>query len=165
MTTPANGSAGTYAESPVSGTTGFSGLASVYLTDLAKGPDGNLWFSAFGSTAANQTWGYFAPSPTTVSSFSEFPNVIDPNAFANLVTLFKGGDSNMWMAEGGGAVKIVPSSPSTALVEFFTDNGQTSMIKCIGGPDGNNWCAVYGSAPLGQGFINTYDGIVYWTPR
>ena len=160
ITTPANGTAGTYVETGINGTTG----SSAFPFDIASGPDGNIWLPVFASNATNQFFAYFAPAASVASIF-EFANVINPNLFANLVTMFKGGDNNMWIAEGGGGVKIVPSNPNGAQVEVFTDNGQTTMIKCIAGPDGNNWCTVYGSAPLGQGFINTYDGVLYWTPR
>jgi len=93
--------------------------------------------------------------------------VINPNAFANLVTIFTGADGNVWMAEGGGAVRINPASPSTPVVQFFTDDGQTSMINCISGatPDGNLWCSAYGGPALGQGFIPTADAILTWKPR
>lgn len=164
VTTLANGTAGTMVESDIPNTAVGS---SIFPFDLAAGPDGNLWIPVFASNANNQFFADFAPSAAQIPAggFHEFPNVIDPQAFANLVTMFKGGDNNMWIAEGGGAVKIVPANPSNPLVEFFNDNGQTTMIRCIAGPDANNWCTVYGSAPQGAGFINTYDGVIYWTPR
>jgi streptogramin lyase len=165
VTTPANGTAGTMVESDILNTTGAIGINSVYPFDMAAGPDGNIWLPLFASNAMNQFYAKFAPSPTPVTSFTQYLNLIDPNAFANLVTMFKGGDGNMWIAEGGGAVKIPIATPNAPVVEFFTDNGQTTMQSCTAGPDGNNWCTVYGSPPLGQGFINTYDGVIYWTPH
>ncbi len=160
ITTPANGTAGTYTEYTIPNQ--GSGL---YPTDIAKGPDGNVWFSEFdsNSNAPNQFFAKFAPG--TSISISEYPNVINPAAFANLVTMFAGGDGNMWIAEGGGAVKIPPAAPTTATVEFFTDNGQTSMVSCVAGPDQNNWCGAYGSPSYGPPFIATADAILTWKPR
>jgi len=162
ITTPANGTAGTYVESGINGTNGTT----IFPFDLASGPDGNIWLSVFASTATNQFYAYFAPA-ATISGIFVFPNIIDPNAFANLVTMTAGPDGNMWIAEGGGAVKIPPASPTAAVTEFFTDNGQTTMNKCVAGPasDGKLWCTAVGSAPLGQGFIATADSIVTWVPR
>jgi streptogramin lyase len=160
ITTPANGVAGTYTEFPDPN----SG-SSIYPTDITKGSDGKVWFSEFASNAANQFFANFVPGPSI--SINEFPNVINPNAFANLVTIFAGTDNNIWMAEGGGAVRITPSNPTNPDVEFFTDNGQTSMVNCISGttPDGNLWCSAYGGPALGQGFIPTTDAILTWKPR
>jgi streptogramin lyase len=160
ITTPANGTAGTYTEYPVTVTGSFT-----YPTDITKGSDGKMWFSVFGSVATNQFFANFVPGVTI--AINEFPNVIDPNLFANLVTIFNGADGNIWMAEGGGAVRIVPGSPTTPDVEFFTDNGQTSMLNCISGttPDGNLWCTAYGGPSLGPPFIATADAILTWKPR
>ena len=160
ITTPANGIAGTYSEFPIPNTG-----ATTFPTDMTGGPDGKIWFSVFGSVATTQFFGNFVPGAGI--AINEFPNVIDPNAFANLVTIFSGADGNIWMAEGGGAVKINPASPTTPLVEFFTDNGQTSMVNCISGttPDGNLWCSAYGGPSLGPPFIATADAILTWKPR
>jgi hypothetical protein len=160
ITTPANGSAGTYTEYPVTVTGSVT-----YPTDITKGADGKMWFSVFGSVATNQFFANFVPGVTI--NITPFANVIDPNAFANLVTIFNGADGNIWMAEGGGAVKISPASPTTPVVEFFTDNGQTSMVNCISGttPDGNLWCTAYGGPSLGPPFIATADAILTWKPR
>ncbi|HEV8022561.1 MAG TPA: hypothetical protein VGP41_14900 [Candidatus Lustribacter sp.] len=160
ITTPANGVAGNYTEYPIANTG-----AATFPTDITAGSDGKMWFSVFGSVATTQFFANFVPGLTI--NINEFPNVIDPNAFANLVTIFNGTDGNIWMAEGGGAVKITPANPTMPSVEFFTDNGQTSMVNCISGttPDGKLWCSAYGSASLGPPFINTTDAILTWTPR
>jgi virginiamycin B lyase len=159
ITTPANGVAGTYTEYPIANTS-----PSTYPTDITKGSDGNMWFSVFGSVATTQFFANFTPNVTI--NISEYPNVIDPNIFANLVTIFNGTDGNVWMAEGGGAVKITPAAPSIPAVEFFTDNGQTSMVNCISGttPDGKLWCTAYGSG-VNPGFTTTTDAILTWMPR
>lgn len=88
------------------------------------------------------------------------------------MTITKGFDGNMWMAEGGGAVSIPPANPTMPVVQFFTDDGQTTMVKCVAGPDqtgsttpGNIWCTAIGSPPLGMGFIATTDSILSWKPR
>ncbi len=160
ISTPANGTAGTYSENGLPGSNG----STIFPFDMAAGPDGNLWVSVFGSNAANQFYASFPPG-VPIPLVNVYATQIDPNAFANLVTMFKGGDGSMWIAEGGGAVKIPVATPGAPVVEFFTDDGQTTMINCTAGPDANNWCTAYGSAPQGQGFINTYDGVIYWTPR
>lgn len=165
LTTPANGVAGTYTEVAVPNSS-----PTVFPWDIAAGPDGNLWFCEFANIGANQFFGKFAPAaaPTIV----EYAGTFDPNAFANLVTITKGFDGNMWMAEGGGAVSIPPANPTMPVVQFFTDDGQTTMVKCVAGPDqtgsttpGNIWCTAIGSPPLGMGFIATTDSILSWKPR
>lgn len=165
VTTPANGTPGTFNENDIPNT---SSLISTYPTQIAAGPpsNGNMWVSVFGNSAINQTnqfWAQFAPA--AVTSFTEYPNVINAADFANLVTMFLGGDGNMWIAEGGGAVKIPPGNPTGALAEGFNDNGQSSYNYCVAGPDGNNYCATYGGVASGPGFTTTYDAIVIFTPR
>jgi len=160
ISTLANGTAGTYFENGVAN----SGPNTLPV-DITTGPDGNIWFCEFASTAANQFFASLTPVAGPPVSYNEYTNVINPAAFANLVTIFNGGDGNVWMAEGGGAVKIPPGNPTSAVAEFFTDNGQTSMEKCVAGPDGNLWCTAVGSGSLGPGFIATADSIVTWKPR
>ena len=138
----------------------------IYPTDITKGPDGKIWYSEFdgNSNAPNQFYANFVPGVTI--NITEFPNVINPAAFANLVTIFTGADGNIWLAEGGGAVRVIPSNPTMPNTEFFTDNGQTSMIDCLRGttPDNHLWCTAIGSAG-GNGFIPTADSIITWAPR
>lgn len=159
VATPATGGTGTVTETSIPNTS-----ISLFPLDLAAGPDGNMWVAVYGNNADNQFVARFPPSSGALA-FTEYANIVDPNAFANFVTMAKGPDGNMWIAEGGGALKIPPANPSAALAEFFTDDGQTTMEQCIAGPDGNMWCTVYGSAALGQGFIPTADGVVSFRPR
>jgi streptogramin lyase len=156
ITTPLNGTAGIYSEYNLSATNGTT----IFPFDIAEGPDGKIWLPVFASNAANQFYASFVPGAVKSGTVSLYPNLIDPNAFANLVTIVAGADGNMWIAEGGGAVKISPASPTTPITQFFTDNGQTTMVKCMSGPDLNLWCTAIGSAALGPGFINTNDGII-----
>jgi streptogramin lyase len=156
VTTLANGTPGLYTETSIANTS-----SSVFPFDLATGSDGKEWVSVFGSVAANQFYASFQPGG---SSLTEYPNIIDPQSFANLVTMTAGPDGNLWIAEGGGAVRIVPSDPTHPTTEFFTDNAQTTMVSCIAGPDSNLWCTATGSGP-NPGFTATNDSIVYWTPR
>lgn len=166
VTTPANGAAGTYSEFAVPNSS-----ASVFPWDIAAGPDGNLWFVEFASVGANQFFGKFPP-PGSSPTITEYAGTFDPNAFANLVTIAKGLDGNLWIAEGGGAVSITPATPLFPNVQFFTDNGQTTMVKCVAGPDGTGqatpgliWCTASGGPALSPGFIPTTDSILSWRPR
>jgi len=140
----------------------------IFPTGITKGPDGNLWFLVFdnsGSTATNQFFAKFAPvTPPATINITEYPNIIDPNAFANLVNIAAGPDGNLWIVQGGGAVKIPPANPTGAIAEFYTDNGQIDTYGLVAGPDGNMWFTGLGSAG-GNGFIPTTDSVNSFTPR
>jgi streptogramin lyase len=162
ITTPANGAAGTYSETTIAGSGALN-----FPTDITKDASGDVWFSEFDNSPGqlNQFYANFLPGPGAVA-INEFPNVINPAAFGNLVTIFNGPDNNIWLAEGGGAVKIVPAAPNAALTQFFTDNAQNTVVDCISGPtpDGKIWCTALGSGP-NPPFNPTNDSILTWTPR
>ena len=154
ITTPASAVAdgqpvGTTREFPVP-------TANASLTGIAKGGDGNMWFLEFN---VNQ---FARITPTGV--ITEYPNVVNPAAFANMVVIAPDGSGNLWIPQGGGAVKVVPSNPTAAQTLFFTDNGQTDNHGVVFAPDGNMWFTGLGSAG-GNGFIPTTDELASFTPR
>ncbi len=140
--------------------------ATITPTGITAGPDGNLWFVVFDNpNGTNQFFAKFAPvTPPAAISITEYPNVIDPNAFANLIVLASGADGNIWIVQGGGAVKIPPANPTAAVTEFYTDNGQIDTHGVVKGPDGNMWFGGLGSTG-GNGFIPTSDSVNSFIPR
>ncbi len=140
--------------------------ATVFPIGLARGSDSDMWLVAFGSPGgAGQFFGWFSPVSAPGSILvTEYPNTLDPAVFANMVNIASGSDGNLWIVQGGAAVKLPPAAPQTAVAEFFTDNGQIDAHWAVNGPDGNLWFVGYGSAG-GNGFIPTSDSVNKFTPR
>jgi streptogramin lyase len=156
ITTVANGSAGSKTETTLPNTS-----ATISPLGIASGSDGNLWIAAFDNFTTNQ---FFAKLPPGVSQTPTEYTSINSAAFGNLVNIAKGPDGNLWIAEGGAATKIIPASPLTPLIEYFTDDLGFSGNDCVGGPDGNMYCTATGSTP-NPPFLASPDHILQWTPR
>jgi streptogramin lyase len=128
---------------------------------LALGSDGNLWFPVL-------TPDFYAKI-TPAGVITEYPNIINPNDFANPDWIAAGPASNgeLWIPQGGGAVSFLPATPTTANVQLFVSGGQegqTNMRSAILGPDNNIWFSGQGSNP-GNGFVQTQDEVSKFTPR
>lgn len=122
---------------------------------IALGPDGNLWFVEFNSDL-------FAKI-TTSGVITEYPGVLNPANFTNLVVIAQGPDGNMWIPQGGGAVRFSVTNPTAAVTPGFTDTAQTDDKGVVAGPDGNIWFTGLGSAG-GGGFNPTADEVAKFTP-
>lgn len=140
--------------------------ASIFPTGITAGPDGNLWFLVFDNpTGQNQFFAKFAPvTPPATIDITEYPGVINYNAFANLVAISPGPDGNLWIANGGAGIKIPPANPTAALQEAFTCVCQYDVHSIIKGPDGNVWFDGFGSSG-GGGFNPTQDAVNKFAPR
>lgn len=122
---------------------------------ITLGSDGNLWFVEFNSNLYAKI--------TTSGAITEYPGVINPAAFSNLVVIASGPDGNLWIPQGGGVVRFNPTSPTTAAIPLFNDTAQTDDHGVVAGPDGNMWFTGDGSAG-GGGFNPTADEVAKFTP-
>jgi streptogramin lyase len=94
---------------------------------IALGPDGNLWFVEFNPDL-------FAKISTS-GVITEYPGVLNPANFTNLVVIAQGPDGNMWIPQGGGAVRFAVTNPTAAVTPGFTDTAQTGPTAICGSPD------------------------------
>jgi streptogramin lyase len=122
---------------------------------ISLGSDGNLWFVEFNSNLYAKI--------TTSGVITEYPGVVNPADFANMVVIASGPDGNMWIPQGGGVVRFNPSNPTTAAIPLFNDTAQTDDHGIVAGPDGNMWFTGDGSAG-GGGFNPTADEVAKFTP-
>ncbi len=122
---------------------------------IALGSDGNLWFVEFNT----DLYAKISTSGTIV----QYPGVLNPADFTNLVVIAQGPDGNMWIPQGGGAVRFSPTNPTAAVTPGFTDSAQTDDKSVVAGPDGNMWFTGLGSAG-GGGFNPTADEVAKFTP-
>ncbi len=116
---------------------------------IAAGPDGNVWFTDNGTTAAV---GEINPGTDTISELST-----GLNAGSALRGIAAGPDGNLWFADSGTTKAIGQLNPSTrAISEFSSGLSSTSAPSEItAGPDGNIWFTDTGcDAPCAIGQVN-----------
>jgi len=128
------------AEAAVTGTiTNVTGTSSAYA--VAAGTDGNVWFTAHGSTAGI---GRITPSGT-VTIFGTANGLQSPSAPEHIVA---GADGNMWFTDhvtNSGAIgKITPSGQIT---EYLLPTG-AAPLYIVAGADGNIWFTDQGTPKL-----------------
>jgi virginiamycin B lyase len=109
------------------------------LTEIARGPDGNLWFT---EPDANRI-GRITPSGV-ITEFS----VPKPNSLPGAITA--GRDGNLWFTEDQGQ-RIGRISPTGSITEFSLLAGDLPT-EITAGPDGNLWFTINnnGSAKIGR---------------
>jgi len=107
-------------------------------TTLAAGPDGNIWFTATGTTKI----GRVTPS-CEVTEYS-------PGLSSAAYGIAKGSDGNVWFTEPTAKKigNVDPSEPTTSLTEFSVAN-MLSASYITAGPDGNIWFTL-GTAGIGR---------------
>jgi virginiamycin B lyase len=109
---------------------------------IAKGPDGNVWFTDRG---VNSIGRILTTDPHTVSLF---PVPGTPQALYFITT---GPDGNMWFTDpnSNDVGRVLVKSPNTVTVYPDPLPGASPRdIKC--GPDGNLWVTEQGTHTLGQ---------------
>jgi streptogramin lyase len=143
---------------------------------IASGPDGNVWFTAYGTTHA--VW-RITPS----GQITPFSTGLGPGSFPNGIAT--GPDGNTWFTDNGTTSAIGRITPSGQITEYSTGLGAGSGPSEIApGPDGNVWFTDLGTTkaigritPSGQitefssGLANSYmqgiapgaDGNVWFT--
>jgi streptogramin lyase len=108
--------------------------------DIAKGPDGTIWFTEF---AASEI-GEFNPATDTLSYFP----TPTPNAGPEGITA--GPDGNMWFAEWY-ASKVAYINPTTdEITEILTSTPDAQPSGITTGPDGNIWFTEFGADKIAQ---------------
>jgi streptogramin lyase len=103
--------------------------------NIAKGPDGNLWFTV------PTTFGFNSPAGsigkmTTSGSFTLYP-LPSGSTISSADQITAGPDGNVWFSEG--AAKIAKISPSGQIQEFALPNNFFTVSAITAGPDGNVW--------------------------
>ncbi|HEV8022560.1 MAG TPA: hypothetical protein VGP41_14895, partial [Candidatus Lustribacter sp.] len=105
---------------------------------------------------------------TPAGAITEYPGVINSNAFANPDWIAAANNGDLYIPQGGGAQTFDPATPTTTFTQIFVDangkEGQTNMRYAINGPDGNVWFSGQGSVGT-NGFINTPDEVAKFVPR
>jgi streptogramin lyase len=96
---------------------------------IAAGPDGNLWFTDYGTNKI----GRISPDGTITGFY--LPTGKIPPAW-NVITA--GPDGNLWFTEGN-AGKIGRISPSGTITDFSLPTANSYALGIVAGPDGNLW--------------------------
>ena len=96
------------------------------LSSITSGPDGNLWFIA---------WGHIIGRITPAGEITEFPI---PSAGSAVTEITAGPDGNLWYTDFG-ANKIGRVTPAGAFTEFPLPSTLDRPNQIAAGPDGNLW--------------------------
>ena len=103
-------------------------------TNIASGPDGNLWFTELFRSSI----GRITPAGG-VTVFSEGITPMPPYSMGGLLAVAAGPDGNVWFTEGerDKVGRITPSGVVTEFSQGITPGSFTGAIAA--GPDGNLW--------------------------
>ena len=103
-------------------------------TNIASGPDGNLWFTELFRSSI----GRITPAGG-VTMFSEGITPMPPYSMGGLLAVAAGPDGNVWFTEGerDKVGRITPSGVVTEFSQGITPGSFTGAIAA--GPDGNLW--------------------------
>jgi virginiamycin B lyase len=113
---------------------------------IAKGSDGNLWFT---ETGGSDVVGMINP---TTHAISQFPSPTGTDTGPRVITV--GPDGNLWFTEWG-AHKLGTINPATHVVtEFALPTGYVAPWGITAGPDGNLWFAASTSSSGAVGYFN-----------
>ena len=118
------------------------------LAGIARGPDGNVWFS---DSAGYSAIGRITPSGT-ITEFSAGLQRSNPQLAGNVSvteSITVGDDRNLWFTDAGcdrgtvaspsGICAIGQITPSGTITEFGLATGQRLSGGITAGPDGNVW--------------------------
>jgi streptogramin lyase len=113
--------------------------------DIAKGPDGNLWFSE--RTGPVGYAGQMARINPTTHEVTQFSAGITGDAEPDGVTA--GPDGNVWFTEQSGN-RIGRITPSGTITEFPIPTAESQPVAIVTGSDGNLWFAEQDSTKIGR---------------
>jgi streptogramin lyase len=105
-------------------------VADTAVTDIAAGPDGNLWFLTNGGESLNEDG---LGKMTTSGTFTAYP-LTDPGLLRDIAP---GPDGNVWYVRQR-PDKIGRVTPSGVATEFLNNSGR-SYEGIAAGPDGAMW--------------------------
>lgn len=116
----------------------FSIPSDSYATDIAAGPDGNLWFTA----QYQDQIGRITPS-------GEITEFTIPTANSDPYGITAGPDGNLWFTESN-RNKIGRITPSGAITEFTIPTASSEPYEITAGPDGNLWFTEHLGGKIGR---------------
>jgi streptogramin lyase len=130
---------------PLGSTTEFTGGLNQPRV-IAPGPDGNLWFTDFGTPAI----GRVTPDGT-ITLFTQANSNLNAGSAPHGIA--PGPDGNLWFTDGGttpaiGKVDLSTEPPAITEVTIPPDGSSPSLPQGIApGPDGNLWFTDAGTTP------------------
>lgn len=129
------------ASAAVGDITEFGGMAvNARPTSVAAGPDGNIWFTEFGSSSIGKM-------STSGTVLGEFP-VTTPGGGPFWVTA--GPDGNLWFTEFSAGKIGKVSTSGTMLGEFTPPSANSGPDQIVAGPDGNLWFTEYSTSTIAK---------------
>jgi virginiamycin B lyase len=111
---------------------------SLTLAQRATGPDGNLWFTEYGSSKIGRM--------TTAGTITEFPI---PTASSQPSWIAPSPDGNLWFIEETGN-KIGRMTTAGVITEFTLPTANSGPEGITSGPDGNLWFAEIDRNKIGR---------------
>ena len=109
-----------------------------YPYSLAKGSDGNIWFTEVNPDAIARM--------TPDGQVTDFPLPTSPNGLSNLTA---GTDNNLWFTEST-SNQIGRITPSGTITEFAIPTSSSGASDITAGPDGNVWFAESSANKIGR---------------
>jgi streptogramin lyase len=113
--------------------------------EIAKGPDGNLWFSE--RTGPIAFAGQMARINPKTDEVKEFKEGITGDTEPDGVTA--GPDGNVWFTEEAGT-RIGRITPTGTITEFPITSANSQPVSIVTGSDGNLWFAQQDSSEIGR---------------
>lgn len=108
---------------------------------IVSGPDGNLWFTEYGTGNIGKI--------TPAGAITEFPT---SSGASNPFSISVGPDNNLWFTEFSGS-KIGKITTAGVLTEFTT-SASSGPVYLINGPDGALWFTENTSSKIGRITVN-----------
>jgi len=107
------------------------------LQGIVQGPDGNMWFTDYGSSSGDARIG--KASTSTLGTYTEYHT---PTAFAGPTRITVGADNRMWFTESDSPTYsgIGAITTAGAITEYALPAGAQPFGITLG-PDGNVWFA------------------------
>jgi len=126
-----------------------------YLTRIAAGPDGNLWFTDQGCTLPSTPGTCAIGRITPAGTITEFSAGLQAANTSTPEDIALGRDGNLWFTDVGGPKHAIGRiTPSGVITEFsigLQAANKSVPLLITPGPDGNMWFTDAGFPPSGAG--------------
>jgi streptogramin lyase len=109
-----------------------------YATSIAKGPDGNLWFTEHDAHKIGRI--------TPAGVVTEF----QVGSGGNPGSIVAGADGNLWFTEAGGANAVGRVTPMGGVSEYAVPTAGADPTGITAGPDMNLWFAELSTNKIGR---------------